>query len=447
MQRERRAQPDEPMGPVPAQMLLSAGAASQGLADDPAGPEEGQERRIKYINGGGTFCMPRKNGKPLEADAALSPRIDRCMRPLVDMAHIDYEVVFPLDSNRLKPEDVVELGWAIYRAASDKNYKGVVFNIGTDKSPGVMARLSLMVQNAPIPIVGFGSARPLVELYHDDYRLIEDSDAKTNLMSALNLASLYDEDLGGEIPGYYYVFNEGRNVYWGPRLTEKVDPRSPDAFGSYGCIGTMENGRLKLRKGMPGRKLMDSHKRRMRMRKIGFYPYFDEGVEMIPLTMGYDYTNLGHFFDKGKKGLLLVGSGEGNTDPSAELLNYINMFIDHRRLVCLTTSSHVKATTENYDLARPLYDRGVVATGNTPNPLEKQKFAVGIVYGDRPEISREEERIMRNVMKLNVGGELYTRSLPPQCQLTAEEKAEAFEFMDSRVYKGALPPWHVIPGK
>jgi L-asparaginase/Glu-tRNA(Gln) amidotransferase subunit D len=198
-----------------------------------------------------------------------------------------------------------------------------------------------------------------------------------------------------------------------------------------------------------GVKLIGAHREHSRKRKPGFYPYFDENIEIVPLShdMGYDVGNLDYFYrKKGNKGILLIGSGEGNVRADDELLKRLYKFKKDGRLVCLTTESLKKLVTLNYETGNKLYDEGlVIPTGNMTYPLIKMKFAAGLCCEALDEPGKRRE-MMENIMLTPLSGELHTATLPAEYRIKEDDKKGVYGFVDSmRVDK--FEPYKGLKGR
>lgn len=135
-------------------------------------------KKILIIHTGGTFGMV-----PLKPSQALAPdlvqkNILSLVPELRQIADIDFEVAFNLDSANIQPRHWLQLAQMV--AAHVDEYDGFVVIHGTDSMAYSATALSFMLRNLPRPVIFTGSQRPLAEIR---------SDARSNLINAVELAT------------------------------------------------------------------------------------------------------------------------------------------------------------------------------------------------------------------------------------------------------------------
>lgn len=134
--------------------------------------------------------------------------------------HIDMEAFTPLlDSSDVNPENWARMAHVVYDHYAE--YDGFVILHGTDTMSYSASALSFMLENLNKPIVFTGSQLPIGTLR---------SDAKENLLTAIEIAAAKDED-GNPIVPEVTLFFEDR-LFRGNRTTKR-NAEHFSAFNSY----------------------------------------------------------------------------------------------------------------------------------------------------------------------------------------------------------------------
>lgn len=133
--------------------------------------------RVLILHTGGTLGM-----RPREPDQVLAPdefgsTVLEHVPELSQIAEVETEVLFNLDSVDLGPAHWHALARAVF-AARDR-FDGVVITHGTDAMAYTASALSYLLRGLPMPVILTGSQRPLADIY---------TDGRTNLIGAVDLA-------------------------------------------------------------------------------------------------------------------------------------------------------------------------------------------------------------------------------------------------------------------
>lgn len=239
-------------------------------------------KKILLIHTGGTFGMV-----PISPNTTLAPgkfenQIQHNVPEVNELAAIDVEVPFNLDSSNIGIEQWDILSSLIYQCHDE--YDGFVIIHGTDTMVYTASALSFSLLNFNKPIVLTGSQRPLSMLR---------SDARSNLIDAIELATM-------DIPDVLIVFDQ--KILRGNRA-KKVSITRYEAFVSPNFPPVGEIG-LNI-------KLDQSLKRPQQGASIHLAG-FDPAVGLLSVQPS---MNPGFYFpvlDGGLKVIILQGFGAGN---------------------------------------------------------------------------------------------------------------------------------------
>ena len=134
--------------------------------------------------------------------------------------HIDMEAFTPLlDSSDINPENWARMAHVVYDHYAE--YDGFVILHGTDTMSYSASALSFMLENLNKPIVFTGSQLPIGTLR---------SDAKENLLTAIEIAAAKDEDGNPIVPEVTLFFED--KLFRGNRTTKR-NAEHFSAFNSY----------------------------------------------------------------------------------------------------------------------------------------------------------------------------------------------------------------------
>ncbi|MGM9810733.1 MAG: asparaginase [Paludibacteraceae bacterium] len=179
-----------------------------------------KESKVLVILTGGTITMvcDRESGALLPADMetfkAFVPEL------FTSDIHIDMEAFTPLlDSSDVNPENWARMAHAVYDHYGE--YDGFVILHGTDTMSYSASALSFMLENLNKPVVFTGSQLPIGTLR---------SDAKENLLTAIEIAAAKDEEGNAIVPEVTLFFED--KLFRGNRTTKR-NAEHFSAFNSY----------------------------------------------------------------------------------------------------------------------------------------------------------------------------------------------------------------------
>ena len=176
--------------------------------------------KVLVILTGGTITMVRDR-----ESGALHPADMETFKAFVPELftsdiHIDMEAFTPLlDSSDVNPENWARMAHVVYDHYAE--YDGFVILHGTDTMSYSASALSFMLENLNKPIVFTGSQLPIGTLR---------SDAKENLLTAIEIAAAKDEDENPIVPEVTLFFED--KLFRGNRTTKR-NAEHFSAFNSY----------------------------------------------------------------------------------------------------------------------------------------------------------------------------------------------------------------------
>lgn len=178
-------------------------------------------KRILLIHTGGTLAMVPEKPKKTLKESDVVERITRYVPELEEIAEIDFEMIFNMDSSNMQIENWQQIAAEI--TTKIDAYDGFVITHGTDSMVYTASALSFMLRNLSKPVVLTGSQRPLAEIR---------TDARNNVINAVDFATC-------NIPEVSIFF--GTRLYRGNR-TIKISNMQFNAFRSPNFLPLAEVG-------------------------------------------------------------------------------------------------------------------------------------------------------------------------------------------------------------
>jgi len=218
---------------------------------------------------------------------------------LMDLADLTGEQIVNIGSQNMNNEVWLKLAKRVNAVLKQKDVGGVVITHGTDTMEETAYFLNLVVKSDK-PVVMVGSMRPATAI---------SADGPANLYNAVAVA-IHPDAMGR---GVLVVLND--EIHYA-REIEKQNSTQLDTFKSpnRGRAGVVNTGAVHFfnKPAMPHTTASE---------------FSVEGVDTLPrVEIIYSYANLGRDFidcavEKGAKGLVLAGVGDGNsTDPALAAL-------------------------------------------------------------------------------------------------------------------------------
>lgn len=265
-----------------------------------------------------------------------------------------------IDSSNMTPDVWIELAGIIEEHY--EQFDGFVVLHGSDTMAHSASALSFLIENLGKPVVFTGSQLPLG---------LPRTDARENLITALEIAALKDEDGNSLIPEVCIYFED--RLYRGNR-THKFNSENFDAFISPNYPALAESGvkievdrdeLLPLPKGKPT-----------------FHSQLSSKVGMVRLFPGIDLEPYVRMFISSKTELVVLQTyGSGNGPTYKGFLNAIGTLVQNNIIVYNVTQcrqGHVEM--DKYEAGSELAAMGVIS-GNDITleaAITKAMFVLGL---------------------------------------------------------------------
>ena len=176
--------------------------------------------KVLIILTGGTICMVRNAKTGALHPADIQTFKDFVPELFASEVQVDILPFDPLiDSSDVNPENWARMAHAVFDHYND--YDGFVILHGTDTMSYSGSALSFMLENLGKPVVLTGSQLPVGVLR---------SDAKENLLTAIEIASAMDEDGNALVPEVTIFFED--KLFRANRTTKR-NAEHFSAFNSY----------------------------------------------------------------------------------------------------------------------------------------------------------------------------------------------------------------------
>lgn len=298
--------------------------------------------KILLIYTGGTIGMM----KDFETGALKAFNFGKLLQKIPELKQLDCDIETvsfdaPIDSSTMNPEKWVEIATII-----EQNYAvfdGFVVLHGSDTMSYSASALSFMLENLSKPIIFTGSQLPIGDLR---------TDAKENLITAIQIASLRENDqpLVREVCLYFEY-----KLYRGNRTT-KINAENFNAFISPNYPILIESG-VNL-KTFPELFLQKSNDKKLRIHKN-----LDTSVVIIKMFPGISEAVLSAIFSiPDLKGVILETYGAGNAPTDAWFLSLLKKAIaTGLHIVNVTQCSIGSVTMGKYETSTALKEIGVIS--------------------------------------------------------------------------------------
>jgi len=285
-------------------------------------------KKILLIHTGGTFGMVPIEPTQVLAPGNLHQQINKHAPELYNLAEIDFETPFNLDSSNIAAPEWDYLANLI--DSKMEHYDGFVIIHGTDTMVYTAAALSYTLRNLKKPVILTGSQRPLSKLR---------SDARENLVDAVECATM-------ALPEVSIVF--GQDIIRGNRA-KKMSLSSYEAFQSpnYPFLG-----KIGLHIKLNPKAILENSDPYL------FQSGFAGNVAIISVVPAMQTDPLFRAIKSGTQSVILVGFGAGNfPDISSEWISFIQK-VSHSGIPVFIASHSVHGAI---DLT--IYESGEKAAG------------------------------------------------------------------------------------
>lgn len=293
------------------------------------------KKKILLIHTGGTIGMTKDQKSGVLKPDMFYESLLKVIPELYDIADIDVEIPFIMDSSQLNLPHWKQIAGIIKKRID--GIDGVVITHGTDTLAYTASALSYMLMNVPIPVILTGAQKPLSEVR---------SDARSNFINAVELATSED------IKETAIFFDD--KLMRGNR-TVKTHINHFDAFAS-------PNYPLLAKVGID----LDIYKQNL-LSPGGLFHVFDNMDNAIAVYKTFPGCTNRHFQPPPDiRAILLIGYGAGTLSlETGELLKRIETWIEQGKLVVLMSETRAGKLAPNlYQSGSELLKRGVLHTGD-----------------------------------------------------------------------------------
>jgi len=324
-------------------------------------PKMTTQPKILLIYTGGTIGMI----KDFETGALRAFDFDKLLERIPELSHLDCNIEtvafeHPIDSSDMHPENWIKMATIIEENYA--NFDGFVVLHGSDTMSYSASALSFMLENLAKPVIFTGSQLPIGDLR---------TDAKENLITSIQIASLLDEHGHPQITevGLYFEYK----LYRANRTT-KINAEHFEAFASLNYPPLAESGvHLKIFKENlwrpePG-KAFKVHKE------------IDNTIALIKLFPGINRASLEGFLTSTTiKAIILETYGAGNAPTKAWFLDFLQKIKEKGIIIVnVTQCSGGKVIMGQYETSVALKNLGIISGNDitTEAALAKLMYLTG----------------------------------------------------------------------
>ena len=298
--------------------------------------------KILLIYTGGTIGMM----KDFETGALKTFNFSKLLQKIPELKQLDCDIETvsfkkPIDSSTINPEKWAEIATII--EDNYDNFDGFVVLHGSDTMSYSASALSFMLENLSKPVIFTGSQLPIGDLR---------TDAKENLITAIQIASLKEENKSviSEVCLYFEY-----KLYRGNRTT-KINAENFNAFISPNYPTLIESGvNLKT--------FPELFLPKTRRRKLKIHKNLDSNVVIIKMFPGISEIVLSAIFNIPQlKGIVLETYGAGNAPTEDWFLTLLKKAITNGlHIVNVTQCSIGSVTMGKYETSTALKEIGVIS--------------------------------------------------------------------------------------
>lgn len=271
----------------------------------------------------------------------------------------------PIDSSNMEPKYWVQIAELIEKKY--KEFDGFVILHGSDTMSYTASALSFMLENLTKPIIFTGSQLPIGDLR---------TDAKENLITSIQLASLKDKDesLIKEVCLYFEY-----KLYRANRTT-KINAEHFQAFASFNYPDLAESGvHLKINREYLFKPKLNE--------PLKVYKKLDNNIALIKLFPGISETMIRGVLDSQNiKAVIIETFGAGNCTTEKWFINLLKKAISKGiHIINITQCSGGSVMMGHYETSNQLKNIGVISGKDitTEAAISKLMFMLGREIPDK----------------------------------------------------------------
>lgn len=300
------------------------------------------QAKVLIIYTGGTIGMIRDEKK-----GTLKPfRLSRVIKSIPSILELGIEIHAleleeVIDSSNMTPEVWIELAGII--GEQYDRFDGFVVLHGSDTMAHSASALSFLLENLAKPVILTGSQLPIG---------LPRTDARENLITALEIAAMKNEDGQSLIPEVCIYFED--QLYRGNR-THKFNSENFDAFLSLNYPILAEAG-VKIH-------VFEHRLLEMPTKELITHQTLNKNVAVLKLYPGLNldiYTEM--FLKNGIEAVILESYGSGNSPTDKQFLQALNRLLQNNVIVYNVTQcreGHVEMG--KYESSSELATMGVIS--------------------------------------------------------------------------------------
>ena len=315
---------------------------------------------ILLIYTGGTIGMMKDFG----TGALKAFNFGKLLNKIPELKQLDCDIETisfdnPIDSSNMNPAKWVQIAEMV--ESNYEKFDGFVILHGSDTMSYSASALSFMLENLDKPVVFTGSQLPIGDLR---------TDAKENLITAIQIASLYknDKPVVTEVCLYFEY-----KLYRGNRTT-KINAEHFNAFASPNYAPLAESGvHLKIN---PETLLAKNGTKRLKVHKN-----MDDNVAIIKMFPGVNDSVLNAILNiPNLKGVVLETYGAGNAPTEKWFVDAIETALKKGlQVVNVTQCSGGSVNMGQYETSTHLREFGIISGKDitTEAAITKLMFLLG----------------------------------------------------------------------
>ncbi len=297
---------------------------------------------ILLIYTGGTIGMM----KDFETGALKAFNFNKLLQKIPELKHLDCSIETvsfekPIDSSNMNSEKWVQMATII-----EENYQlfdGFVVLHGSDTMSYSASALSFMLENLAKPVVFTGSQLPIGDLR---------TDAKENLITAIQIASLKDKNKSvvAEVCLYFEY-----KLYRGNRTT-KINAEHFKAFSSPNFPAIAESGvHLNIN--------YSAILKQIRVKKLVVHKLLNNNVVILKIFPGINEAVLSSILNSPNlKGIILETYGSGNAPTENWFIQLLQKAIKNGlHIINVTQCYGGSVTMGQYETSTLLKEIGVIS--------------------------------------------------------------------------------------